>query len=97
MRSDRSKRRRARLLAGLPLIERPIESKGDTFVVMLSGDGGWSTLTEKVATELNANGVPVVGWNMLKYFWSAKTPGARRRGSGDDHRLLRQALAQRQS
>lgn len=61
-------------LAGLPLIERPVESKGDTFVVMLSGDGGWSTLTEKVTTELNDSGFPVVGWNMLKYFWSAKTP-----------------------
>jgi len=61
-------------LAGLPLIERPIESKGNTFVVMLSGDGGWSTLTEKVTTELNETGYPVVGWNMLKYFWSAKTP-----------------------
>jgi len=41
---------------------------------MLSGDGGWSTLTEKVTTELNDSGYPVVGWNMLKYFWTAKTP-----------------------
>ena len=61
-------------LAGLPLIERPIESNGNTFVVLLSGDGGWSTLTEKVTNELNETGFPVVGWNMLKYFWSAKTP-----------------------
>jgi type IV secretory pathway VirJ component len=61
-------------LAGLPLIERPVESNGDTFIVMLSGDGGWSTLTEKVTTELNDAGYPVVGWNMLKYFWTAKTP-----------------------
>ena len=64
----------AAAVAGLPLIERPIASPGNTFVVMLSGDGGWSTLTDKVAAELNANGVPVVGWNMLKYFWNAKTP-----------------------
>ena len=64
----------SKALAGLPLIERPVESKGDTFIVMLSGDGGWSTLTEKVTTELNDTGYPVVGWNMLKYFWAAKTP-----------------------
>ena len=61
-------------LAGLPLIERPIESGGTTLVIVLSGDGGWSTLTEKVTDELNASGFPVVGWNMLKYFWSAKPP-----------------------
>ena len=64
----------AAAVAGLPLIERPIQSPGDTFVVMLSGDGGWSTLTDKVAAELNSRGIPVVGWNMLKYFWSAKSP-----------------------
>jgi type IV secretory pathway VirJ component len=40
----------------------------------LSGDGGWSTLTERVTDELNASGLPVVGWNTLKYFWTAKTP-----------------------
>jgi type IV secretory pathway VirJ component len=61
-------------LAGLPLIERPIESTSTTLVVMLSGDGGWSTLTEKVTVELNGSGYPVVGWNMLKYFWNAKPP-----------------------
>ena len=27
-----------------------------------------------MTTELNDTGYPVVGWNMLKYFWAAKTP-----------------------
>jgi type IV secretory pathway VirJ component len=45
-------------------------------VVMLSGDGGWSTLTEKVTVELNASGYSVVGWNSLKYFWHPRTPDA---------------------
>jgi type IV secretory pathway VirJ component len=61
-------------LAGLPLIERPVETASPTLIVMLSGDGGWSTLTERVTDELNASGLPVVGWNTLKYFWTAKTP-----------------------
>ena len=61
-------------VAGLPLIERFVGSKNNTLVVVLSGDGGWSTLTEKVTQQLNADGFPVVGWNMLKYFWNAKPP-----------------------
>jgi len=61
-------------IADLPLIERPADGTQSAFVVMLSGDGGWSTLTQKVAAELNADGDAVVGLNTLKYFWSAKTP-----------------------
>jgi len=61
-------------LGDLPLIERPVNGGNGTFVIMLSGDGGWSTLTEKVTDELNGDGYSVVGWNMLKYLWNAKTP-----------------------
>jgi len=61
-------------LTGLSLIERPVSGGNGTFVIMLSGDGGWSTLTEKVTDELNGDGYSVVGWNMLKYLWTAKTP-----------------------
>jgi type IV secretory pathway VirJ component len=61
-------------LGDLPLIERPVQGGNGTFVVMLSGDGGWSTLTERVTDELNDDGYSVVGWNMLKYLWTAKTP-----------------------
>ncbi len=73
-------------VAGLPLIVRPIDSSARTLVVMLSGDGGWSTLTVKVTDALNADGFPVVGWNMLKYFWRAKTP---QRASDDLARIMR--------
>ena len=61
-------------LGDLPLIERRVQGGNGTFVIMLSGDGGWSTLTEKVTVELNEDGYSVVGWNMLKYLWTAKTP-----------------------
>jgi type IV secretory pathway VirJ component len=73
-------------LAGLPLIERPVESPSTTLIVMLSGDGGWSTLTERVTDELNASGLPVVGWNTLKYFWTAKAP---ERASADLAAIIR--------
>jgi len=60
----------------LPLIElRPSRGERDVVAIMLSGDGGWAGLDREVAAELNARGVPVVGWDSLRYFWNARTPG----------------------
>jgi type IV secretory pathway VirJ component len=46
----------------------------DTFAIMLSGDGGWAGLDKDVAGALAANGIPVVGLDSLRYFWSARSP-----------------------
>lgn len=43
-------------------------------VVFVSGDGGWADLDRAVAAGLSERGIAVVGWNTLRYFWSAKTP-----------------------
>lgn len=43
-------------------------------VIFVSGDGGWADLDRTVARELAADGIAVIGWNTLRYFWSAKTP-----------------------
>ncbi|MFT4197853.1 MAG: AcvB/VirJ family lysyl-phosphatidylglycerol hydrolase, partial [Pseudoxanthomonas sp.] len=63
-------------LAGLPLIEVPAAagSHGDTYAVLLSGDGGWAGLDKEVAGALAARGVPVVGFDSLRYFWKPRTP-----------------------
>ena len=62
-------------VADLPLLELPAESEaGDTFAILLSGDGGWSALDKAVASALNTHGVAVVGWDSLHYFWSPRTP-----------------------
>ena len=67
-------------LAGLPLVEIPAtgaaatEAAKDTFAVLLSGDGGWAGLDKDVAAALAARGVPVVGLDSLRYFWSKRTP-----------------------
>lgn len=67
-------------LAGLPMVEVPatgtatIQAAKDTFAVMLSGDGGWAGLDKKVAAALAEQGVPVVGLDSLRYFWSRRTP-----------------------
>ena len=63
-------------LADLPLIEVPATGASDTFAVLLSGDGGWAGLDKDVAAALAARGIPVVGLDSLRYFWSARTPDA---------------------
>lgn len=62
-------------VSDLPLVEVPATNAGrDDFAIMLSGDGGWAGLDREVAAELAARGVPVVGWDSLRYFWTARTP-----------------------
>jgi type IV secretory pathway VirJ component len=61
----------------LPIIEQPSalqDPKSDAVAIMLSGDGGWAGLDQGVAAELNARGIPVVGLDSLRYFWTARTP-----------------------
>ncbi|MDR2871214.1 MAG: cutinase family protein [Xanthomonadaceae bacterium] len=62
-------------LADLPLIEVPATNgHSDMFAVLLSGDGGWAGLDKDVAGALVAKGIPVVGFDSLRYFWKARTP-----------------------
>jgi type IV secretory pathway VirJ component len=65
-------------LKDLPLVEVPATGAGnaDLFAVLLSGDGGWAGLDKQVAGALAARGIPVVGWDTLRYFWTARTPEA---------------------
>jgi type IV secretory pathway VirJ component len=57
-------------LAGLPLVELGPTSKkvSDTFAVMLSGDGGWRRIDDKITDKLRGEGVPVVGFLTPDYF-----------------------------
>jgi len=61
-------------VADLPLVPVPSAQASDTFAVLLSGDGGWAGIDKELAAKLSAAGVPVVGWDSLRYFWSARTP-----------------------
>jgi type IV secretory pathway VirJ component len=64
-------------LDDLPLIEVPASASAagsDLFAVMLSGDGGWAGLDKQVAAALSAKGIPVVGFDSLRYFWKPRTP-----------------------
>jgi type IV secretory pathway VirJ component len=42
--------------------------------VLLTGDGGWAGLDQELAARLAADGVPTVGLNSLKYFWTERKP-----------------------
>ena len=42
--------------------------------IFVSGDGGWADLDAGVARRLAAQGIAVVGWNTLRYFWHEKSP-----------------------
>jgi type IV secretory pathway VirJ component len=63
-------------LKDLPLIEVSQTGTGndDAFAVLLSGDGGWAGIDKEVARSLAERGIPVVGWDTLRYFWSPRTP-----------------------
>lgn len=63
----------------LPLVEvQPTltsdKSLSSTFVILLSGDGGWANIDKDIGEALSRRGLPVVGWNSLQYFWREKYP-----------------------
>jgi type IV secretory pathway VirJ component len=67
-------------LAGLPVVEVPAAAgaaapgDGAVFAIFVSGDGGWAGLDQEVAGALAQAGIPVVGVDSLRYFWSERTP-----------------------
>lgn len=68
----------------LPIVEIPVPpaaasaantaSTQPEFALLLTGDGGWAGLDQDVSAELATKGLPVVGFNTLRYFWKARTP-----------------------
>ncbi|MGO9424754.1 MAG: virulence factor family protein [Steroidobacteraceae bacterium] len=80
-------------LGKLPVIEIPAQAgtaAGDTFAIILSGDGGWAGLDKEVALALSARGIPVVGLDSLRYFWTARTPDGL---AADTDHMIRYYLA----
>lgn len=70
-------------LSDLPLIEVAGPARVPAtrrFAVFLSGDGGWANIDKAIAANLAREGVPVVGFDSLRYFWTRRTP----QGLADD-------------
>jgi type IV secretory pathway VirJ component len=86
-------------LADLPVVEVPAQSTGaaqsgaassDSFALIMSGDGGWAGLDQDVAAALSAAGIPVVGLDSLRYYWTPRTPQG---VAADTDRIIRYYLA----
>ncbi len=77
-------------IGDLPVSVVPATGSSAEFALLLTGDGGWAGLDRELAARLAASGVPTVGLNSLKYFWTQRTPDETAR---DVARLMRHYLA----
>jgi len=85
-------------LGDLPVIEVPAQPAGaqsaaapsDVFAIIMSGDGGWAGLDQDIAAALSARGIPVVGLDSLRYYWTARTPEG---VAADTDRMIRYYLS----
>jgi type IV secretory pathway VirJ component len=58
--------------------------------VHLSGDGGWAVTDKGLSRSLAEHGIPVVGFNSLRYFWVKRTPTE---ASKEFAKILKQYMA----
>ena len=61
-------------LPPMPVVEVPAAKSGESVTLFYSGDGGWRDLDRTIAGEMAALNYPVVGIDVLRYFWEHKTP-----------------------
>jgi type IV secretory pathway VirJ component len=61
-------------LADLPLVELSVPHPTRSFAIVLSGDGGWRDIDKSIATVFVARGLPTVGLDSLRYFWTRHEP-----------------------
>jgi len=62
------------MLGDLAVVDLPGRPGSDTAVMILSGDGGWRDLDRRLGGLIADAGVPVIGIDCLRYFWSARSP-----------------------
>jgi len=80
-------------LGDLPVVEIPAQpgvTQSDEFALIMSGDGGWAGIDQDIAAALTATGIPVVGLDSLRYYWTARTPEGL---AADTDKLIRYYLA----
>jgi len=74
-------------VADLPLVEvQPEKASNAAFAILYSGDGGWRDLDQTLAGVLADKGMPVVGVDVLRYYWHNKEPQS---GAQDLARIIR--------
>lgn len=59
----------------LPLVEvKPKHWAGDTFVVLVTGDGGWARFVRAITSYWADRGIGSVALDAEKYFWNKRRP-----------------------
>ena len=58
----------------MPVVEIPVKADVNNVTLFYSGDGGWRDLDRTIAGEMAALNYPVVGVDVLRYFWAHKSP-----------------------
>lgn len=61
-------------MEALPVTVLNAKPKMDAMAIILSGDGGWRDIDESIGQMMQAQGIPVVGFDSLRFFWSKRTP-----------------------
>jgi type IV secretory pathway VirJ component len=56
----------------IPLVELPATPAHDTMAIIYSGDGGWRDLDKSIGGILQQKGIPTIGVDSLRYFWSQR-------------------------
>lgn len=64
----------SRGVGAVPLTELPSSHPSPLMAILISGDGGWRDIDKTLGEQLQRDGVAVVGWDSLRYFWRKKTP-----------------------
>ncbi|MDR6756806.1 type IV secretory pathway VirJ component [Mycoplana sp. BE70] len=59
---------------GLPITVLETRPTMDAMAIIYSGDGGWRDLDKEVGGALQGMGIPVIGVDSLRYFWSERKP-----------------------
>ncbi|RYE72027.1 MAG: virulence factor family protein, partial [Hyphomicrobiales bacterium] len=59
---------------GLPLSILETKPTRDTMAIIYSGDGGWRDIDKEIGQAFQDEGMPTIGVDALRYFWSERTP-----------------------
>jgi len=61
-------------ISGLPVVTLGAKVPSDRFAVMITGDGGWRRIDQKITDRLRAAGIPIVGFVASDYYRKRRSP-----------------------
>jgi type IV secretory pathway VirJ component len=61
-------------ITGLPVVTMGAKTNSDRFAVMVTGDGGWRRIDQKITDRLRDAGIPIVGFIASDYYRTRRTP-----------------------